>query len=101
VRVQVLDGVLDSDDVLVPLGVDLVDHRRQGGGLARAGRAGDQDQPARFVAQLFEHRRQPQVGDGGDLEGNRAEHAADRPRCWNRLARNRDRLRTPNEKSSS
>ncbi len=53
VRVQVLDRVLDGDDVLVTLAVDLVEHRRQRRRLARAGRAGDQDQPARLLAQLL------------------------------------------------
>ncbi len=39
VRVQELDRVLDRHDVLLARAVDLVDHRRQRGGLARAGRA--------------------------------------------------------------
>ena len=50
VRVQELDRVLDRHDVLVARLVDLVDHRRQRGGLARAGRAGDEHEAARLVA---------------------------------------------------
>ena len=59
VLVEVLDRVLDREDVLVPLGVDLVDHRRERRRLAAAGRAGDEDQAARPLGQLGEHRRQP------------------------------------------
>ena len=42
----------------VSVGVDVVDHRRQRGGLARAGGAGDQDQPALLQRDLLEDRRQ-------------------------------------------
>ena len=38
VLVDVLDRILDRQDVLVPLGVDLVQHRRQRRRLAAAGR---------------------------------------------------------------
>ena len=34
VHVHELDRVLDGEDVFVTLGIDLVDHGRQGGGLA-------------------------------------------------------------------
>ena len=47
VLVDVLDRILDGEDVLVALGVDLVDHRRQRRRLAAAGRPGDEHQPAR------------------------------------------------------
>ena len=46
VRVQVFDRVLDGDDVERLGLVDDLDQRRQRGGLARAGDAGDQHQPA-------------------------------------------------------
>ncbi len=42
----VLDRVLDRDDVLVTRRVDVIDHRRQRRGLARAGRPGDEDEAA-------------------------------------------------------
>ena len=42
--VDEFDGVLDGDDVLVARAVDVVDHRREGGGLARASGAGDDDE---------------------------------------------------------
>jgi hypothetical protein len=57
VSVQVLDRIFDGDDVLVPLGVDLVDHGCQRRRLARAGGTGHQDQAPRLVAQLLDHRR--------------------------------------------
>ena len=50
VGVQVLDGVLDGDHVLVALAVDLVEHGRQGRRLARARRSGHEDQAAGLVA---------------------------------------------------
>ncbi len=43
VRVVVFDRVFDGDDVPVVAFVDVVDHRRQGGRLARTGRPGDQE----------------------------------------------------------
>ena len=45
-RVQDLDRVLDRDDVLPARAVDVVDHRRERRRLARAGRAGDEHEPA-------------------------------------------------------
>ena len=42
VLMDVLDRILDGEDVIVPLGVDLVDHRRQRRRLAAAGRPGDE-----------------------------------------------------------
>ena len=42
-----LDRVFDRDDVVIDVVVDVVDHRRQRGRLARTGRTGHQDQPAR------------------------------------------------------
>jgi hypothetical protein len=71
VRVQVLDRILDGDDVLVPLGVDLVDDRRERGRLARAGRPGDEHQPARLLRQLADDRGQAQFLERKNLERNR------------------------------
>jgi hypothetical protein len=44
VLVDVLDGVLDGDDVVLPVRVQVVDHRGLRGRLPGPGRPGDQDQ---------------------------------------------------------
>ena len=49
VRMQVLDRVLDRHDVLVPLLVDLVDHRGERGRLAGAGRPRDENEATRLL----------------------------------------------------
>ena len=72
VVVDILDRVLDGDDVALPLPVDEVDHRGEGGGLARTGGARDQHQAAVVAGQRLE--------DGGHakfVEGANA--AADGP----------------------
>ncbi len=78
VRVQELDGVFDGDDVLVPLAVDLVEHRGQRRRLAGAGRAGDEDESARAVAELRDDRGQAQLVERLDLVRDGAEDRADR-----------------------
>ena len=50
VGVQVLDGVLDSQDVRLTLRVDNVDQRCDSGGFAGTRRAGDQDPGRRASA---------------------------------------------------
>ena len=71
---QVLDRVLDGDDVGAPLLVDVVDDGRQGGRLAVAGGAGDQDQAALQGGDLFQHLGQVQLLEGPRLEGDQAQH---------------------------
>ena len=66
---QYLDGILYGDDVHLLVGVDVIYDRRQGGGLARAGRAGDQYQPAPFLGETSQHRRQAQLLEGGNGGG--------------------------------
>ena len=61
VLVDVLDRILDREDVLVPLVVDLVDHRRERRRLAAAGRTGDEHQAARPLGERREHRRQAEL----------------------------------------
>ena len=78
VRVQELDRVLDRHDVLVARAVDLVDHRRQRGRLARAGRAGDEHEAARLARELVHGRRQAELVDRGQPERDQAERGADR-----------------------
>ena len=102
VHVHELDRVLDGEDVFVALGVDLVDHGRQGRGFAGTGRPRHQHQAARFVAQLADHRRQAQLVERLDLERNQTEDASRiAPRWLKTLARNRARPFKPKEKSSS
>src|SRR5690606_15454636 len=72
--VHELDRVLDREDVRVLVLVDVVEHRRQGGRLARAGRAGHQDQALRLLDQRAEDGRAAQVLEGQHLGGNGAEH---------------------------
>ena len=74
----------------------LVDHRGQGRRLARAGGPGDQHQAARLLAQLGDHRRQPQLRRAGRiLNGTIRKAPATAPRCMKMLARNRARFLTP------
>ena len=56
-----LDRVLDGQDVVVPVDVDLVDHRRERRRFTGAGRAGDEDQSARLFAQIGNDLRQAEV----------------------------------------
>jgi len=69
-----LDGILESDDVVAAGFVDQVDDRGQGGGLARAGRPGDQDQAGLDVGQAPDLRRQPELVDGHGRAGNDPKH---------------------------
>jgi hypothetical protein len=74
VFVVVFDRVFDRDDVPVHVVVNPVDHRRQGGRLARPGRPGDEDQPAGALDQLFHDRRQADLLEREELVGNSPEH---------------------------
>ena len=58
--------------------VDVVDHRRQRRGLARAGRAGDEDDPALLLGQAGDDLRQAELLDRADFEGDRAADDRDR-----------------------
>ena len=53
-----LDRVFDRDDVIVPLHVGVIHHRRQRGRFAGTGRAGDQDQALLQHRKFLQHRRQ-------------------------------------------
>ncbi len=77
VGVEELDRVLDRDDVLGLLAVDLVDHRREGRRLARAGRPGDEDEAARPVAERFHDGRDPELLEAEDLVGDLPEDRRD------------------------
>ena len=78
VLVDVLNRILDGEDVLVPLRVDLVEHRRQRRRLAAAGGAGDQHQAARPIREVGEHRRQAELAEGADFFRNQPVDRADR-----------------------
>ena len=56
--------------------VDVVDHRRQRGRLARTGRAGHQDQALRLVDQFLEDARAAQVFQRQHFRRNGTEHRA-------------------------
>ncbi len=77
-RVQELDRVLDRHDVLVAGAVDLVDHRRQRGGLPRAGRTGHEHESPRPAGELVHGGRQAELVDRGQSERDQAEGGADR-----------------------
>jgi hypothetical protein len=73
VLVHELDGVLDRHDVLTALGIDLVDHGRERGGLAGAGGARDEDEALRTLRHLLDDRRQIQLAERPDLDGDDAD----------------------------
>ncbi len=74
VPVEKLDRVLDREDVAGLGRVAMIDHRRERGGLARAGRAHHQHQSARFVDDVLEQRRELEIVDGGNLALDRTDH---------------------------
>ena len=78
VPVQELDRVLDREDVLLAAAVDLVDHRRERGRLARAGRPGHEHEAARLLDELVDDRRQAELLDRLDLGRDQTECGADR-----------------------
>ena len=59
--------------------VDLVDDGGQGGRLARAGRPGDQHEPARLVAEGVQDLGQPEFIDGLDVHRDEPEGRGERP----------------------
>ena len=67
--VHELDRVFEADDVAVLRAVQVIDHRRQGGGLAGAGRAGYQDHALVVVAQLLHDGRQLEAVQCRDAAG--------------------------------
>src|SRR6266404_359298 len=78
VFVIIFDRVFDGDDVrFIALFIDDVDHRSQRSGLAGAGGAGHQNQPARFVKQLLRGRRQPDLLHRQHLGRNLPQDAAE------------------------
>ena len=89
VLVVILDRVFHRDDVPVEVLVDVVDHRRQRGRLARTGRPGDQEHAARAAADLLGHRRQADLLEGQQLVGNSSQHQRAIPFCLKIATRKR------------
>ena len=58
--------------------VDVVDHRAERRRLARAGRAGDEDETALVLGELAHDRRQPELLERGDVAVGRAADERDR-----------------------
>jgi hypothetical protein len=74
----VFDRVFERDDVPVLAAVDRVHHRGQRRRLARAGRPGDDDQPAGQVGQLVADLREEELLERADLVVNGTEGQRDR-----------------------
>ena len=75
--VHVLDGVLDGEDVDRTRLVDAVDDRRQGGGLSRAGRSGQEHQPRGRRASHSATGGRPELVEGRDVGRDHAEGKGD------------------------
>ena len=61
IGVNEFDGVLNGDDVRVPVPVHKLQQARQSGGLAAAGRSGEQHKSLPTADQAQQHRRDPQL----------------------------------------
>src|SRR5581483_9305958 len=68
---------LDREDVVVPSRVDLVEKRRERRRLARAGRAGDEHEPARLLGKLVERRAETEILERLDLVRDQPERGAE------------------------
>ena len=77
VLVVVLDRVFQRDDVAVVVLVDEVDHPRQAGRLAGAGRAGDEQQAARPGDEPLDRLGHADLLEGQELARNAPQHHAD------------------------
>ena len=77
--VQVFDGVLDGDDVIAPVLVGVADHGGQGGGLARAGGAGDEHEPPGPQGQFGQQVGQRKFGQARHGLGNGPEGGGQAP----------------------
>src|SRR3954453_14647817 len=77
VRMQELDRILDGHDVLTRLAVQLIDHRSQGGGLARASGARDQNESALEVRDIGNYGWQSQFVEAKHAKGDGSEGAGD------------------------
>ena len=81
VVVHELDRVFDRDDVLLPAAVDRVDDRREGRRLSRAGRTGDEDEPAVLIGEPGYAFGEPELREAWNLLRDEAECERDRRRA--------------------
>ncbi|QYU70180.1 TonB-dependent receptor [Leptolyngbya sp. 15MV] len=79
VLVVILDRVFHRHDVAVVVLVDVVDHRRQRGGLARSGRPGDQEHPSWSADELAADLWQADGLERQQLAGDEPEHHREVP----------------------
>ena len=82
--VHELDRVFDRDDVIGAGAIDEVHQRREGGALARPGRAGDHHEALREVAEILYLPAEAHLVGGAHLRGN---HPEDRHRAMAVAAR--------------
>jgi hypothetical protein len=73
VVVQELDRILDRDDVAVARPVDVADHRGERRRLARASRAGAENEAALLAGQRLDSVGQPELGERRNAAGDDAE----------------------------
>jgi hypothetical protein len=83
VVVNELDRFLDGDDVAAEVGIDVIEQGGEGGGLAGAGGAGDEDETAAEVAEFFDDGGNAELLERGDLVGM-IRKTAPKPNCWRR-----------------
>ena len=76
---EVLDGVLHGHDMTSPRPRDMVKHRGDGGGLAGAGGADDQDQPLVGLRDRLQHGWQVQALERRYMGADTPGHQADQP----------------------
>ena len=74
-----LDRILDGEDVAAALAVDPVDQRRDRGGLAGAGRPGDEHEALLLLGEAVHRRGQAELVEGGDLRRDAAHDHGERP----------------------
>ena len=72
-----LDRIFDRDDVIVPLQVRVIHHRRERGGFAGAGRPGHQDEALLQHREFLQDRRQAQIVDRQNLRWDQTEDRGD------------------------
>jgi len=74
VGVVVFDRVFDSNNVLVEVVVDIVDHRRQRGGFTTTGGAGDEEHPSRASTQGPDRLWKPDILETEQLGRNQTQN---------------------------
>jgi hypothetical protein len=75
--VEDLDRIFDRDDVLPAGAVDVTEHRSEGGRLADAGRARDEDQAAVLLCEVPHTLREAKVIEGRNFVRDRPEGEGD------------------------